>query len=256
MWDALPIQRCGDHDRGFGDTIDPTVQYPSYPEVCVSEWRNVDLPTRKWAMSLWYVHFGIKRCPVGPRDLFLWIPYVSTLVAKLGALRIDSANIDMATVHCNYVDPSRRGEGLAQKMILTMANRLSPRKFMFELQNVPASLKSAVPFRRFVYVWIPQVFSNTFAEVSVDARGIPGFHPNSWEGYRMFRDGEGRRILMDPHDDIVWCDSIASVLSFHGGGSGGRYVRWFSPYGNICVYAQNMRFSAELSTDSQAALLV
>ena len=104
-------------------------------------------------------------------------------------------------------------------------------------------------------MWIPQIYSGTFAEVEVDARGIHGFHPNSWEGYRMFRDGDGQRILIDAHDDIVWCDSIASVLSFHGGsgGGGGRYVRWFSPYGNICVYAQNMRFNAEYS---QAALLV
>ena len=254
MWDALPIQRYGETEgTEFGETIDPGVQYPSYPEVCVSEWRNVDLPTRRWAMSLWCVHFGIKRCPIGPLDLFMWIPYVSTLVAKLGTLYVDSTKIDMATVHCNYVDPAMRGRGLAQKMILTMANRLSPRKFMFELQNVPKSLNSAVPFRRFLYVWIPQLFPSTFSEVSVDTCGIPGFHPDSWEGYRMFRDSNGKRILLDPHDDIVWCDNdITSVMSFHGSSS--RYVRWFSPYGNICVYAQNMRFSEE--SQIAAALLV
>jgi hypothetical protein len=221
-------------------TIDPDVSYPAYPDVVCKKWRNVDVHTQKWAMSLWCVHFGIRRCPLGPDDLFLWIPYVATLTAKLGVWR-QGEDIKIASVGCNYVDPVHRGKGLAQHMILTMARALSPRhKFMFELQSVPSSLDDAVPFLRFFYVWIPMLFSGGYVESEViDARGIPGFHPDSWDGYRMFTNPAGQRVITDPHDDIVWSDGTA--FSFDGPSS--RYVRWFSPYGNIRVYAQNIYFS-------------
>jgi hypothetical protein len=238
MWDALPIQRANNKTGPHYSTIHPDFPYPAYTDVCVSRWRDVDAPTQKWAMSIWCIHFGIRRCPVGPDDLFLWIPYVSTLVAKLGRW---NDTLDMALVQCNYVDPARRGEGLAQKMILTMANKLSPRKFIFELQNVPRSLADATPFLRFSYVWIPALFDAKYVETTIDARGIPGFHPDSWAGYRMFRSGEAR-VLLDPHDDIVWHSAgLWSLLGFSENCS--RYVRWFSPYGNIRAYAQNMYFT-------------
>ena len=136
-------------------TMHPDFPYPAYPDVVCKKWRDVDVHTQKWAMSIWCVHFGIRRCPLGPDDLFLWIPYVATLTAKLGVW----SETAMAFVGCNYVDPAHRGKGLAQHMILTMAHALSPRhKFMFELQNVPKSLDDAVPFLRFFYVWIPMLF--------------------------------------------------------------------------------------------------
>jgi len=243
MWDALPIQRAG--MKGGGEhltAIHPDFMYPAYPDVYCKKWRDVDVHTQKWAMAIWCVHFGIRRCPLGPHDLFLWIPYVATLTAKLGAWRQDGIEIEMASVGCNYVDPSHRGKGLAQHMILTMAHALSAkRKFMFELQNVPSSLDDAMPFLRFSYVWIPALFDGGYVETPrIDARGIPGFHPDSWDGYRMFVDPRGQRVITDPHDDIVWSDS-SSVLDFDGPSS--RYVRWFSPYGNIRVYAQNLYFS-------------
>jgi hypothetical protein len=150
----------------------------------------------------------------------------------------------MALVQCNYVDPTRRREGLAQKMILTMANKLSPRKFIFELQSVPKSLADATPFLRFSYVWVPHLWNGKYAEVlPLDAHGIPGFHPDSWAGYRMFRSGMAR-VLLDPHDDIVWYDGcdVWDLAGFPEQGCS-RYVRWFSPYGNIRVYAQNMYFT-------------
>jgi hypothetical protein len=111
---------------------------------------------------------------------------------------------------------------------------------MFELQTVPKSLDDAVPFLRFSYVWIPMLFRGGYVvSDTIDVRGIPGFHPDSWDGYCMFKNTKGERVLVDPHDDIVWSDG--SVLGFDGPSS--RYVRWFSPYGNIRVYAQNMYFS-------------
>jgi len=243
MWDALPIQRVSVKGRHL-TTIHPDFPYPAYPDVLCRKWREVDVHTQKWAMSLWCVHFGIRRCPLGPDDLFLWIPYVATLTAKLGVWRDDDdgKEIKTASVGCNYVDPAHRGKGLAQHMILTMAQTLSPRhKFMFELQSVPSSLDDAVPFLRFFYVWIPMLFSGGYVEQdAIDARGIVGFHPDTWDGYRMFTNSTGHRVITDPHDDIVWSDS-GSALDFDGPSS--RYVRWFSPYGNIRVYAQNMYFS-------------
>jgi len=242
MWEALPIQRAGVKGGDPLTDIHPNFPYPKYPDVCCRKWRDVDAHTQKWAMSIWCVHFGIRRCPLGPDDLFLWIPYVSTLTAKLGVWRSGNGkDIKMASVGCNYVDPARRGKGLAQHMILTMAHALSPRhKFMFELQSVPKSLDDAVPFLRFSYVWIPQLFGGGYVSApKIDARGIVGFHPDSWDGYCMYINPRGQRAIVDPHDDIVWCDG--SVFGFDGPSS--RYVRWFSPYGNIRVYAQNMYFS-------------
>lgn len=244
MWDALPIQRTSLSGPEFS-TIVPDFPYPNYPDVYAKRWRDVDAVTRRWAMSVWCVHFGIRRCLAGPDDLFLWIPHISTLLSKCGTFH----GIPMASVHCNYVDPAHRGKGIAQKMILTMAHTLSPRKFIFELQNVPASLGDAVPFLRFSYMWIPN-FSSFFqiptVEIPVDARNIPGFHPDSWEGYRMFVcKHDGRRILVDPHDDIVWFDGGGVMdLMWIDIPCSSRYVRWFSPHGNIRVYAQNMYFSA------------
>jgi len=242
MWDALPIQRAGLQSGPPLTTIRTDFPYPAYPDVCCKKWRDVDVLTQKWAMSLWCVHFGIRRCPLGPDDLFLWIPYVATLTAKLGVWREQQQEVEMASVGCNYVDPSHRGKGLAQHMILTMAHALSPRhKFMFELQGVPSSLNDATPFLRFSYVWIPTIFRGGYVETTeIDARGIPGFHPDTWDGYRMFKNAGGQRVIVDPHDDIAWSDG-GHVLDFDGPSS--RYVRWFSPYGNIRVYAQNMYFS-------------
>lgn len=243
MWDALPIRRRTNQASGQNMTaIDPDVSYPKYADVCVKKWREVDVHTQKWAMSLWCVHFGIRRCPVGPDDFFAWIPYVATLVAKLGVWRQEQHRVPTACIGCNYVDPAHRGKGLAQHMILTMAHTLSTqRTFMFELQTVPKSLDDAVPFLRFSYVWVPALFSGGYVEVPrIDARGIPGFHPDSWDGYRMFTNPAGQRVITDPHDDIVWSDD-GNPLAFDGPSS--RYVRWFSPYGNIRVYAQNMHFS-------------
>ena len=243
MWDALPIQRHGMKEGDPMSTIHPDFLYPAYPDVLCRKWRDVDVQTQKWAMAIWCVHFGIRRCPLGPDDLFLWIPYVATLTAKLGVWRegADGKETATAAVGCNYVDAAHRGKGLAQHMILTMAHALSPRhKFMFELQSVPKSLDDAVPFLRFFYVWIPMLFKGGYVQAdAIDPRGIPGFHPDSWDGYCMYRNAEAQRVIVDPHDDIVWSDG--PVVDFDGPSS--RYVRWFSPYGNIRVYAQNMYFS-------------
>jgi len=243
MWDALPIQRTTTQQRG-PHLIDPSVKYPYDSEVCSARWRDVDPRVQRWALKLWILNFGIRRCPLGPDDIFVWIPYISTLAAKLG--RWSGSESPSAVVMCNFVDPAHRKRGAAGKMILAIAKLLSNMGIptpLFELQNVPASMSDATPFLRFSYLWIPpSILGSQWVETQAAAAdGIPGFHPTTWDGYRMFQNQEARRILVDPHDDIVWYDSFSDVLTFTECKC--KYVRWFSPFGNICVYALNMRFT-------------
>jgi len=256
MWDALPIQRRPRTTTTSATSefsrIDPDAKYAKTPkdaDVCCSRWRDVDPGVQRWALNLWILHFGIKRCPLGPDDIFVWIPFVSTLAAKLG--RWSEGSPAAAVIMCNFVDPSYRQRGAVKRMILTIARALydcagNPVPF-FELQNVPTSMSDATPFMRFSYVWIPNVSSSSewVETADIDCDGIPGFHPSTWDGYRMFRHSRNRRrILVDPHDDIVWNDSIADVLSANIPVSS-KYVRWFSQYGNIRVYALNVYFTPD-----------
>ena len=251
MWDALPIQRSTTaHSFPNFSHIDPDAKYahtPKDPGVCCSRWRDVDPNVQQWALKLWIIHFGIRRCPLGPDDFFVWIPFVSTLAAKLGRWSATEHSTPAATIVCNFVDPSYRQRGAVKRMILTIARALydsgNPVPF-FELQNVPASMSDATPILQFSYVWIPPMGSSTeWVETAIDCAGVPGFHPTSWDGFRMFRNRRNRRrILVDPHDDIVWQDSIWDVLSANLPVSS-KYVRWFSAHGNIRVYALNVHFT-------------
>jgi len=248
MWDALPIQQSTAHSFPNFSRIDPLAKYAHMPKdtgVCCSRWRDVDANVQLWALKLWILHFGIQRCPLGPDDFFVWIPFVSTLAAKLGRWN----TLPAATIVCNFVDPAYRGRGAVRRMILTVAAALysagNPIPF-FELQNVPQSMSKATSFRRFSYIWVPTLPVSTaeWVETPIDCcNDIPGFHPTTWAGFRMFRH-ESRRILVDPHDDIVWYDSIADVLTAKIPVSS-KYVRWFSPYGNIRVYALNVHFTPD-----------
>jgi len=258
MWDALPIQQSTAHSFRNFSRIDPLAKYAHAPKdtgVYCSRWRNVDPNVQRWALNLWILNFGIQRCPLGPDDFFVWIPFVSTLAAKLGRWNTLPAGVPAgvaaATIVCNFVDPTYRGRGAVRRMILTIARALygagNPIPF-FELQNVPQSMSKATTFRRFSYVWIPDLPHTEWVETPIDCSSvadIPGFHPTTWAGFRMFRR-ESRRILVDPHDDIVWYDSIVDVLTARIPVSS-KYVRWFSPYGNIRVYALNVYFTLDES---------
>lgn len=263
MWDALPIQRTNQTTTAKrGLLIDPSATYTYSSDVCSARWRDVDPRVQRWALNLWILHFGIRRCPLGPDDIFVWIPYISTLAAKLGRWSSNSASAPSAVVMCNFVDPAHRKRGAAGKMILAIAKLLSSTAMgiptpLFELQNVPPSMSDATPFLRFSYLWIPSsILQSTsqqeWVETPIHCAGIPGFHPTTWDGYRMFRnsdDSETRRILVDPHDDIVWYDYSLSDLLTANLPVNCKYVRWFSPFGNICVYALNMRFTPPPHTE-------
>ena len=260
MWDALPIQRTTQTTTAKrGPLIDPSATYTYSSEVCSARWRDVDPRVQQWALNLWILHFGIRRCPLGPDDIFVWIPYISTLAAKLG--RWSASGSASAVVMCNFVDPAHRKRGAAGKMILAIAKVLSNMGIptpLFELQNVPPSMSDATPFLRFSYLWIPpsilRLRSQEWVETPIHCTGIPGFHPTTWDGYRMFRNQNSnlkkrRIILVDPHDDIVWYDYSLSDLLTANLPVNCKYVRWFSPFGNICVYALNMRFTPPPHTE-------
>jgi hypothetical protein len=156
----------------------------------------------------------------------------------------------MVYVCYNYVDKEFRGEGIAKKMILSMAHELTkawgPISFMFELKDVPVSLRSAVPLLYFTYIWVP------FLSISVPPKWTAsttdvlqtqkGFHCLDWTGYKAF-EHQGCRVIFDPHDDSVYYDDYASLHTFDALAIPGAYCRLFSPAGNIKVYVENMHFT-------------
>jgi hypothetical protein len=117
---------------------------------------------------------------------------------------------------------------------------------MFELTATPTSLKTAMPFMRFTYIWIP------FLSVQVPPKWkstsdysflneCPGFHSIKWKGYRAFKNGH-EHIVFDPANDIVYYDNYLSLFSFDGMKLSGAYCRVFSPFGDRRIFVQNLFF--------------
>jgi hypothetical protein len=251
MWEVLPILRTyTDDDSSIPYSfLSRDHVYDRYDDVEVMKWKHVPENIKEWSLSLWRDHFKIKRNPVSKNDLLIWIPRKGTLVAKYGRWIGDSRSKQMVYVCYNYVDKEFRGEGIAKKMILSMAyeitKRWGPISFMFELKDVPASLRTAVPLLQFTYMWVPFVSIRVppkWSAVSIDLTGQKGFHCLDWTGYKAF-EYDGCRIVFDPHDDIVYYDDYSSLHSFDALPIPGAYCRFFSPAGNIHVYVENMFFT-------------
>ena len=81
MWETLPIQKSPGPPYTM---IDREFTYPSDEAVRVSRWKDVPHQTRDWAFSIWKDTFHMQRNFMGDDDLLIWIPRMSTLVAKHG----------------------------------------------------------------------------------------------------------------------------------------------------------------------------
>jgi len=233
--------------------IDREFVYSTFEAVRVSRWKDVPDQIKTWASSLWSDTFHVERAFMGDDDLLIWIPRVSTLVAKHGKWIGDEKSFHTIFVSCNYVDSDFRGQGLSGKMILTMAHEATriwgPTPFLFEVNDVPRGLVAVQPFLRFTYVWIP------FVDVCVPPRwtpcnldtivgkAYPGFYADNMNGYRAF-SYDGQTILLDPLNDIVFYTDALSLTTFDGLPLPGTWCRFFCPWGNTRVYLHNMYFTS------------
>lgn len=250
MWESLPIQRKGQTGPHLG-TIHPNFPYQRYSDVRIAEWRYVPSETKQWAMSIWGEHFGTIRTPLSKRDLFAWIPGLAILAARKGHWVDDRQSKPMVSMSCQYVHPERRREGIAAKMILSLAYEASKRwsidGFLFELQRVPKSLQKAPPVASFHYFWVPCIETDSrwiqlpTERIKHVLFGRPGFHVNNYNGCLGYQHSEtGRCIVIDCNNDVLAYDSMTDLLSFGIHGSIGHFCRLFSPTGTVKVYMENV----------------
>ena len=125
--------------------------------------------------------------------------------------------------------------------------------FIFEIQGkVPRGLQDISPFLTFTYTWIPflsvQVPPKWKDIPMTDFAFLPGFHPREYTGYKAFIH-DGNRVLLDPHNDIIYYDDLVSLCSFDGLPIPGAYARLFSPLGTTRVFLENMYFDSQPAFD-------
>ena len=253
MWDVFPIL-CDplSDDRFELKTIKPGYKYTRFPEVLVEYWYDVPKDVKKWCETIWADEFGCMRNPLSTDDLLAWIPNQGTLIARNGRWVDDTKSKPMVYISCNYVHPEMRGYRLAEKMINSIAveacNRWNNEAFLFEIREVPKSLKmrGAIPVARFDYLWIPSSYTDDKWEVirkkdiSNSLFRIKGFHPSSFGDCKGYRHTESKRIvILDSHDDVVYYDSVFDLYSLP---NSGHYVRMFSSTGAHHYFIENMYF--------------
>ena len=249
MWELLPIQRTSGR---VGTMLNHDFIYPHFPDVTTEVWKNVPSNVREWSMSIWKDEFHVRRPSMGDSDLLAWVPRIGLLAAKRGCW-VGTHKSSMAVAMCfNYVDRGHREQGWSGKMIMSLCRKATdmwgPTPFMFEIQfTIPRGLRDVQPFLSFTYTWIP------FLSVEVppkwtpipvsDFQKIKGFHTIETEGYLAFQNN-GNRILLDPHNDIVFYDDLLSLASFDGIPLPGAYCRIFNPLGQSKIYLANLYFDS------------
>ena len=250
MWESLPIQRKVAAPDTRYSMINRDHSYRLQPDVSVAEWKDVPEQLRAWCMSIWEDEFKLRRCPASPGDILAWIPRKGMILAKYGRWIGPSQSVRCIYVCYNVVMRDYRGEGISGKLILTMCHacteKWGPIPFMFELEHVPASLSRVPPFLSFSYVWVP------FLNIQIPPKWKPsshdslatyqGFHTADWTGYQCF-EYSGMKIVLDPHNDIIYYDDYASLLTFDALPIPGAYCRVFSPFGTISVLVENLHFA-------------
>jgi len=246
MWKSFPIQTEATTGGVECQLIDPSFTYTRFEEVQVSEWKDVDPGIQKWCMSIWTDNFGMVRCPLADTDLVGWIPRKGTIVGKRGYWVGQTRSRSAVYITNLYVDPLFRSEGLARKLIHSVAATGGNTAFLFEVDVIPKSLqeRAAQPLCKFGYTWVP------FTSISKPPRWKPievrlgdkkGFH-SACTGWQAFQDPAGNQAVFDANNDIVSYTSLLALHTFDGFPAGGAYCRMFTPMGTSAVFAQNMYF--------------
>lgn len=256
MWKSLPIQTRGITGREFSPII-RNIEYERFSDVNVMQWNKVQPTLKQWFLSIWRTAFGTQRDPLNKNDLVGWIPNKGVIAGRYGHWIGSSYSKHVAYINFLWVDPSSRNEGIAKKLILSVANEIcklhgKDTTFMFEVDQIPESLnkRSAVPICRYDFVWIPFCPSSVnWKRISLDKIcDIQGFHGRKNKGFRLYQNDFGDRLLLDSNDDIVWYTNFTSIFTFNRLNLSGTYCRFFSAFGRSAIYAENMYFTPTCST--------
>jgi hypothetical protein len=243
MWASFPIQtssggvECSMIDKGF--------QYTRYPEVTVSQWKDVS--NKQYFLDLWKEIFGMRRCPLTQDDMVGYIPQKGTIVAKYGYWVGHDKSRQAVYINCLFVEKGHRKEGIATKLIQSITfescKRWGSIPFFFEVEEIPLSLikRNAEPVCRYSYVWIPFIGGDIqWKTTSLDIlKNMKGFH--SFEGWQAYTDGTDY-IVFDSNDDIVWYSSVWCLPFFNGFLTMGAHCRVVG-WGGSAVFAENMYFT-------------
>lgn len=255
MWNSFPIQTHLNKDGIEGSLIDRDYKYERFPDVCVTTWKECPSDIRGWCKHIWHSIFKTVRDPIGDNDLIGWIPSKGTITAKYGKWIGENKSKNVVLINYLYIDPSQRGKNLANQLIQSIGNESAKiwgtTTFLFEADVIPSSLskKGAIPLCKYHYGWIPFVPSklDTWKEIPITEISSKGFHGNM-NGYKLYQNTFGDKLLFDPNDDIVWYTNFYSIFSFDGFLIGGAYCRVFTPYGSSAIFAHNMYFTPSYST--------
>lgn len=255
MWELLPIQTNG--ARGLPFTlIQPDFPYPRASDVHILPWKDVPGDIQQWAQTIWEDIFQCIRVPVSPDDLFAWIPGTGHLTARKARWVDTERSFCAVFVDHIYVTPSNRHRQTASKLILSLCHESvrvwGIQCFAFELEHVPSSLRrrSAVPFLRYDYMWIPffpleepwRLLDK--AERNRYLSKLHGFH-SRFAGWCVHEHPQSKnKVVLDSHNDIVWYDSLQDVLQCHIPHLHGAYMRVFNPMGKCFVFVENLYFSS------------
>lgn len=247
MWELLPIQRTPGRP---GTMLNRDFLYPAFPDVNVERWKDVPANVRAWCISIWKDEFELRRPSMGDNDLLAWVPRIGLLAGKRGGWVGTQKSFTAVAVCFNYVSRAYRRQGWSGKMIMSLCRRATDMwgstPFLFEIQwTVPRGLKTIVPFLSFTYTWIPFLTIQVppkWISIPIDTFNfLPGFHPNETTGYKAFQYNDNR-ILLDPHNDIVFYDDLLALSTFDGLSIPGAYCRTFHPLGNCHIYLANLYF--------------
>jgi len=255
MWKSFPIQTSSTPKGEECSRMVDNFSYIRDPDVEVSTWKDAPGNVKQWCLSLWKDTFGTLRPPVQDDDMLGWIPAKATITASYGQWIGETRSRRVVYINHLFVDSLCRGEGIASKLIHSIANEACTRwgksqSFLFEVEHIPPSLLAigATPLCRYNYVWIPFHSSNTpaWTPSKLSLKSEKGFH-GKYPGWLSYSN-QSDTIVFDSCGDIVWYTNFSTLSTFDGFLSNGSYCRVFHPLGSFAVFAQNMYFEPSAFT--------